>query len=633
MTSDSSDEVNPTENLETRHRKLERRFERLRAAAIDLDTRLNRIENSFIFRALRAIGNVAFSLRIRLGRVLLKSPFHRVYLKVWPHSAQVDSSWIPAADPEEISAEQSREASLRWSFRPGIGVVMPVHKPRLDWLAAAVDSVRDQVYPAWELLICIDGADPAVEAMIQGYVAGDSRIRSFTLEPRAGISAALNAAGKMSSAQYLAFLDHDDLLAPSALHYVAEALQDGAEVGVYTDEDWISASGQRLRPNLKPGWSPELLLSCMYMGHLLVLPRAAIDRAGWFRSEFDGAQDYDLILRLDEVGVTFRHVSRVLYHWRTHEGSTAASAAAKPYAQQAGRSALAQSLERRGTRNATVLDGPIPHTFRIRREVLPGQGISFVIVSRTPRLVERCFASLKRTVELDHEIILIHHRTTGEDASMDSIGRRYSAMVVPYHGGFNFAAMNNLGSRHARKPVVVFLNDDVTAIHPGWAQALLTQAMRPEIGVVGAKLVYGSGAIQHAGIVVGMGQGTGHAGRGVFQSDLWRWLNLARDVAAVTGACMAMRRELFERLGGFDERFAVNYNDVDLCLRARREKYRVVIETAAMLRHDEARTRSPGTGLAERELFLDCWEDHLQDQFYSPILDLQDEAIRARRGA
>jgi GT2 family glycosyltransferase len=606
------------EELARKHEQLQRRFDLLRAYTLEVDDRLKRVENSVIFRGLRAAGNMLSGIRRRLGQALLRSPAHGFYSRFAPQPKDPYPAWITTL--EAISPEP-REVD----YHPLVSVVMPVYRPQPEWLKEAIESVRNQTYPNWQLCIAIDGEDRLAAERIGMLAAADQRIRFLTTGSQAGISSALNAAGTLADGEYVAFVDHDDVLAPTALGYVVEALYK-ADV-VYTDEDLLSGEG-RAQPNFKPDWSPELLLSCMYMGHLLVVSRDALDRAGWFRSEFDGAQDYDLALRLDELGMSFRHVPRVLYHWRRHEQSTAESAAAKPYAHEAGRRAVAESLIRRGEPVVKVVNGPIPHTYRAVRQLPPEQGISIVVVSRNPELVAQCLESVERTRGgIPHEYVLVHHRMSGPDPQMDAVGARFGCRVVPYAGIFNFSAMNNAGVREARHDVLLFLNDDVTALEEGWNRALLSQALRPQVGVVGAKLVYPSGAIQHAGIVVGIGQGTEHAGRHTFRSDLWRWLDITRDVSAVTGACMAMRREVFEELGGFSELFPVNYNDVDLCLRAREAGYRVVMETAAVLRHDEATTRAPGRRLGERELFYERWHGWMEDPFYSPLLDHSGEQI------
>jgi len=616
------------DRLLEKHQHLQRRFDRLYGLAVELDERLNRLENSMVFRALRSAGRVWAESRGRIGQGLLHSPLHRLFTRWIPRPPNAYPAWIRAVEATQPSAEQLREQSAGWTFRPIISIIMPVHDPRLEWLDIAIESVRNQVYPEWQLCLCLDGTDSAVRERLQAAAATESRIQVTVLDPPGGISAALNRAGTLVKGQYIAFLDQDDILAPWALYDAAEAFQDRDTDVVYTDEDWVAAAGTSLRPNVKPDWSPELLLSCMYLGHLLVVSRQMIDRAGWFRPEFDGAQDYDLALRLDELGARFRHVPKVLYHWRAHEHSTAESPAAKPYAQEAGRRALAESLGRRGAMPAEVRDGSNPHTYSIRRSPTPARGISFIIISRTARLVGRCLAALERTTGgVEREFVIVHHQSDGADRRMATALRRFDPIVLPYTGPFNFAAMNNAATGQSRYPVLLFLNDDIVALRDGWAQAMLVQAVRPEVGIVGAKLLYPSGAIQHAGIVTGMGQGTAHAGRGIFRSDLWPWLDLTRDVSAVTGACMAVRRDVFRELGGFDERFPVNYNDVDLCLRARETGYRVLIETAAVLRHDEARTRVPGTTLIERDLFQEVWGGRLEDPFYSSLLDRRDETI------
>lgn len=602
--------------------RLVQKLHRIRTAVVELDERLRTVENSIVFRALRGIGRGWTDLRGRAGQALLRSPLHRTYARL-----QGPGSPAILAEIDGRQLEELRRNADAWTHQPLISIVIPVYRPRKEWLEAAIESVRNQVYERWQICLCIDGEDSVLARDLSEHYATDERIRIASLPQKGGISAALNAAFAIADGAYCGFLDQDDLLAPTALHRVAAALQSGDADVLYTDEDVVTADGGRARLNLKPSWSPELLLSCMYMGHLLIVSKAALENVGPFRPEFDGAQDYDLALRLDEAGAVFRHIPEVLYHWRMHDGSTAASAGAKPYAHEAGRRALAASLERRGARSAVVLDGPIPHTYRVRRPA-PECGISFVIVSRNARLLERCLQSVDRTAGgLLREYIVVRHLIGSRDARMDAVLEQYRCVVETYDGPFDFALMNNLGSRRAQYPVLLLLNDDVTALEAGWAEAMLAQVVRPEIGVVGAKLVYRAGSIQHAGIVTGMGEASGHAGRGEFRSDLWPWLDLTRDVNAVTGACMAVRREVFEQLGGFDGRFPVNYNDVDFCLRARKAGYRVLIETAAVLRHDECRTRVPGTSFAEREQFLDVWEHKLEDPFYSPALRRKDESI------
>jgi GT2 family glycosyltransferase len=301
-----------------------------------------------------------------------------------------------------------------------------------------------------------------------------------------------------------------------------------------------------------------------------------------------------------------------------HEGSTAASAGAKPHAQLAGRRALEEALHANGVK-VPVSDGSVPHTYVVRWGPVT-DGVTIVICSRTPTLLERCLESIRSTTgRLKPQIVVVEHQST----ATRQVAEAFGCDVVSYGRIFNFADMNNTGAAEAKHRSLLFLNDDVTALRNGWLESLVALVERPDVAIAGAKLVYPSGAIQHAGIALGIGEGTGHIGRGKFASDLWRWLELRRNVSAVTGACLAIRREVFEELHGFDVEFPVNYNDADLCLRARKAGYEVIFEPAAVLRHDECATRASGTKVEERERFWERWGDMLDapDPYFTPYLD------------
>ena len=308
----------------------------------------------------------------------------------------------------------------------------------------------------------------------------------------------------------------------------------------------------------------------------------------------------------------------MLYHWRSHEGSTASAAGAKPYAHAAGKRALENALHAGGV-TAPIADGPAPHTYKVQwRPSVPAASV--VICSRTPKLLERCLESLKRTTSgTAVQVIVVEHQSL----ETRQVAESFECDIVSYGRVFNFADMNNAGAAEARHNALLFLNDDVTAQNSGWLQALIALIERPDIGIAGAKLVYPSGAIQHAGIALGIGEGTGHIARGKFASDVWRWLELRRNVSAVTGACLAIRRDVFAQLNGFTTAFPVNYNDADLCLRARAAGYEVVFEPGATLRHDECATRSGGTKVEEREEFWQRWGHLLEqpDPYFTPFLD------------
>lgn len=602
--------------------KLESQARRTQAEQTRLEERLARVENSAVFRTLRAVGQRASTTKGKLGQALLRSPLHPLYAKLAGPADDRDTeyaAWIEAEKRALPALDALRQQSRLWPYQPRISILMPVYRPRREWLEEAIRSVQAQTYEKWQLCVCNDGpAEPWLDDLLRRRVAEDPRVRVAFAAERCGIAATLNGAGTRAEGDYLTFLDQDDVLAASALHFVVETLQDEPVDVLYSDEDWMDETGRRVRPNFKPDWSPELLSGCMYFGHLFVARRNLVAEAGWFRDGFEGAQDYDLALRLVATGASVGHVPRILYHWRKHTGSTAAAAGAKPHAHVSGKRALEQALKAHRV-DATIADGPGPHTYVVRWKPA-SKDLSVVICSRTPALLQRCLDSLRRTTNgLSLQVIVVEHQSPETGQMAES----YGCDVVSYGRIFNYADMNNAGAEEARSETLLFLNDDVTALRAGWADPLIALVERADVAIAGAKLVYPSGAIQHAGIALGIGEGTGHIGRGQFASDLWRWLGMRRNVSAVTGACLMIRRHIFQELNGFDTDFPVNYNDADLCLRTRVAGYEVVFEPAASLRHDECATRTSGTKVEERDLFWERWAELLEqpDPYFTPYLD------------
>jgi GT2 family glycosyltransferase len=613
--------------------RLRQRLDHAAGNITRLEQRLERIENSLLFRAARWAGSFAATRKRKLGQWLLHSPLHRLYVasrSVSTTSKTPAADWVEQLEATLPTFEWHVNEGRQWPWQPLISVVLPVSNPKREWLEAAVNSVLEQSYARWQLCVCDDGSEDASVARYFGALAeSDNRVRFTRSDHRGGIAAALNAAGSLATGDFVAFLDHDDVLHRYALHYAAEVLQDRSVAVVYTDENDIDEDGRPVLTRFKPGWSPDLLLSCMYFGHLFVVARDIIEKAGWFRSCCDGAQDYDLALRITVEQVRVRHIPLPLYHWRRHAASTASSAAAKPYTHAAGRKALEDALCQRGA-VATVEDGPLANTYFVRRKISGNPLVSIIICSRNPKLLAKCLRSLASHTGYSHrELIVIRHEGA-PSPGFDSVLNRFGATGIRYTGAFNFARMNNAGVEAAHGDQLLFLNDDVQALQSDWLEYLVAHVQRPEIAAAGAKLVYPSGAIQHAGIATGIMEGAGHPGRGLFRSDEYPWLDLTRNVSAVTGACLGIRKSVFRELAGFDEVFPVNYNDVDLCLRARQAGYLIVLEPRAVLRHDECRSRTRGTRYEERERFYDRWGDVLNapDPYYSPLFDRATEKIR-----
>ena len=372
------------ERVET-HTSLQRLTENQRA----LDARLFAVEHSGVFRWVRAMGGFFGATRRTLGRRLLHSPLHPLYLKLRGRQSRDPQyeCWVSQEQGALPSFDWHRWRGVQFERQPLFSILMPVYRPKREWLEQAVESIKAQSYSHWELCVCDNASGEAwLPVYFSELAQSDPRIRFASLPERAGIAGATNRAAGLASGDYCGFLDQDDTLSPYALHYVAEALQSGDADAIYTDEDLTNEEGRRWRPVFKPDWSPDLLTACMYFGHFFVVAREAAERAGWLRSAFDGSQDYDLALRVTDGKPVVRHVPRVLYHWRQHEGSTCGNPAAKPAAHEAGRRALEETVRRRRL-NASVADGPHLCRYALRWEAPEPGRLTIVVLFSSPEIV------------------------------------------------------------------------------------------------------------------------------------------------------------------------------------------------------------------------------------------------------
>jgi len=559
-----------------------------------------------------------------LGQVLLHSPLHPLLLKVgaFRHVQRAYQAWVKKEQNAVPPSQWFQDRCQQFPWRPVCSILMPVHNPKREWLEAAIASVQRQFYSLWELCICDDcSTEPWVRRYLEEVAAGDSRVRLHLSRERLGIAGALNQAAQQAGGAYFAFLDHDDVLAQYALHYVVEALQGTDADIVYSDEDKLDQSGRRVEPIFKPAWSPDLLLGCMYLGHLLVVKRSRFEEAGGFRPAMAGSQDHDLVLRISDRPAIVRHVPRILYHWRKHAGSTASTAASKPYTDAAGQRALEETLRRRGI-DAAVERSSRPHVYRIRRSGAGAGRPTLIICSQSPDLLRRCMPSFAASrAGHDGEIIVVQH---GFEANVKA------DRCISTSGEVNYSRMCNLGAAVASGDWLVFLDDQEFASPGDWLAHLAGHVTRAEVGVVGGKLSFPSGAVQHAGIVTGMMDGFGYLLRGTFGSPFWRWNDLTRNVSAVSRAFMALRKPVFQELGGFDEEFRSNFGDVDLCWRARALGYAVIYEPAAVL--VRGARPSPRVHSEEGLRWRLKWPhfDKQCDPFYSPHLSTQREDASLR---
>lgn len=511
-------------------------------------------------------------------------------------SPKVDySDWCGEVEPREIEDAQSFVARL--ASKPLISVVVPAFESSEPEFRACIESVFRQSYDRWELIVVDDGSTkPVVAGIAKEYAARDRRVTFRRFDTNRGIAAATNEAIRLSSGDWVAFLDHDDTLAGHALAEVVRRLQSDPAVDlVYTDEDRIDGQGKRLSPFFKPGWSPDLLRSGNYICHFLVVSRKLLDEVSGLRDGFQGAQDYDLVLRLTERSQRVGHIPRVLYHWRCSATSTAMDTQQKPEASAAGARALAEHLARAGVE--AKVETPRPTTHRVRYPIRGQPLVSIVVPFKDkPELLRRLVDSvLANTHYSNFELLLISNNSTQPETfeALESFSDPRIRKLKWDHP-FNYSAINNYGAAQARGELLLFLNNDIEAIDPNWLHELISQAQRPEIGAVGAKLLFPNGTIQHAGVVLGLGGFAGHALAGLPDDARWtafghtEWV---RNYLAVTSACVMMRREVYDAVGGYDETFVVCGSDVDLCLKMIRRGLRVIYTPYARLVHHESATR------------------------------------------
>ena len=484
-----------------------------------------------------------------------------------------------------------------FTANPLISIVMPVYRTPGRVLMQAINSVMAQSYPKWELCIADDGSESAeVKEILERYAQQDPRIKIKFLKTNSGIALCSNAALELASGDFIALLDHDDELTEDALFYVVEALNRQPELDIfYSDEDKIDEHGRRYDPFFKPNWSPDLILSENYVAHLLVCRRELLIQAGAFRPGFDGSQDHDLILRLVEKSDRIFHIPRILYHWRAIASSTASVSTQKLYAAAAARRAIEEHLERRAIA-AKVVPGCFPGRWRVRYALDREPAVSVIIASggKVDILRNNLESVFTKTEYRNVEVVIIDNSKKSE---IEKLVTTWPSPARPLRyidwrdREFNYAAINNEAARRCNSPILLFLNDDTSVITSGWLTAMVEMAVRPEVGAIGAKLLYPDGRIQHAGVVMGIFGNCGHAFKGL-AGDIHHYFDfpdVIRNVSAVTGACLMTRADVFHEVGGFAENtFAVAFNDIDLCLKIREKGYRVIYTPHALLYHHEA---------------------------------------------
>jgi len=554
--------------------------------------------------------------------------------------------WILKNEPTTVKLEQYKKEIQDFEYKPKISILTPVYNPDVSWIEAAIESVRSQVYENWELCLADASTKKDVRKSLEAYAKKDTRIKVKFLSENGGISRNSNKAMDLATGEYIGLLDHDDELSPDSLYEVVKYLQNNRNVDmIYSDEDKIDLKGNRSEPFFKPDWSPDMFLSCMYTCHFGVYSKKIVVEIGGFREDYDGSQDYDLVLRIIEKTNSIHHIPKILYHWRTVHSSVSSAAGAKNYAYVAGKNAINDYMKRNNI-EAEVSDGFWTGSYYTKRKLFKTPLLSVIIPTKDHvDVLKRCIDSIfQKTSYSNFEIIIVDNNSTNKKTFdyFEKLEVVNNIKILKYNEAFNFSEINNFAVQHAEGEVILFLNNDTEIITNGWITAMLEHAQRSEVGAVGCKLLYPNKTIQHAGVILGITStpsekgvaGHSHKHFPTNSNGYIGRINMIHNVSAVTAACMMLRKDVFEEVGGFDEKLAIAFNDIDLCLKIRQKMYLIVYTPYAELYHHESLSRGYEDTPDKQERFSkevkymrDKWGDIIDkgDPYYNPNLTLERE--------
>lgn len=536
-------------------------------------------------------------------------------------------------------SELEEQRAHIFAYCPLISIVIPLYETDEKFFCQLIDSILHQTYQNFEVCFADGSATDRLRTVLEKKYPKEKRLRYKKLEKNLLITGNTNAAIAMAEGEYLVFADHDDILALHALYEMVAALNTDRSIDVvYTDEDKTNFANTRyFEPHFKPDFSIDLLRSVNYICHLFMVKKELADEVGYLRDEFNGAQDYDFVLRCCEKAKKIYHVPKALYHWRSHEKSTAGNPESKLYAFEAGRRAIEAHYKRVGIDAAVELT-PNLGLYR-SRFVIKGNPLVSIIIPNMDHAedLDKCIQSvLEKSTYSNYEIVIVENNSELPEtfAYYKKLEKRENIRVIYWDKEFNYSAINNFGAREARGEYLLLLNNDTEIITGNWIEEMLGYCQREDVGIVGARLYYADDTIQHAGVILGFGGIAGHAAIGQDRDELGYMARALtpQDVSIVTAACMMVDREVFEAVGGLDERLKVAFNDVDFCMKVRKKGYLVVYNPYAELYHYESKSRGMedtpekvARFAGEIELFKSKWENELKkgDPYYNPNLSLK----------
>lgn len=537
----------------------------------------------------------------------------------------------------KMDLEEQRKHVFK--YQPLISIVVPTYNTPKTFLIEMIESVINQSYPNWELCIADGNSQtPDTIRILEEYMAKDNRIKVEFLQENLGIADNTNACLNLATGEYIGLFDHDDLLMPNALFEVVKVLNEDLTIDfIYSDEDKIDEHGTEFfEPHFKPDWSPDTLRSYNYICHFTVFRANLLEVVGGFRKEYDGSQDYDMFLRLTECTQNIYHIPKILYHWRVHRNSTAASLGAKEYTVVAARKALQAHLDRKGI-DGVIEPGLIKGTHRVKYDIKGNPKVSIIIPTKDHiDDLRKCIDSIRKSTYLNYEIIIVENNSEKAEtfAYYDTLKKFSNIKIVIWENEFNYSAINNYGVGSATGEYIVLLNNDIELITPNWIQEMLMHCQREEVGIVGAKLYYPDDTIQHAGVIIGIGGVAGHSHKYYSRNDngYFSRLKIIQNLSAVTAACLMVRKDVFDSVGGLDEMFKVAFNDVDFCLRVRETGKLVIFTPYVEAYHYESKSRgaedTPEKAKrfeGEVKRFYDRWGQYRRDPYYNENLTLEKE--------
>ena len=531
-----------------------------------------------------------------------------------------------------------RQKHAPFAQKPLISIVIPLYCTPLPYLKELIESVRRQSYENWQLCLADGSPDDKAKEFLEKHYGREKRIVYQKLEENGGISVNTNAAAELAKGEYLMFCDHDDTLEPDALYEIVKAINDTDADVVYTDEDKVSMDGQHyFDPNFKPDFNLFRLRENNYICHIFVVRKSLTDETGMLRSEFDGAQDFDFILRCCEKAKKITHIPKVLYHWRCHMDSTAADPSSKAYAYEAGRKAIREHYQRMGI-DAKVDMTERPGWYRSHIKIQGNPMVSIIIPNKdhTDDLELCLFSMSRKSTYRNYEVLIVENNSEKEETFeyYKKLPERYPRVrVLTWEKEFNYSAINNFAAEEAQGEYLLFLNNDVEILTPDWIEEMLQNCQQENVAAVGAKLYYPDDTIQHAGVVLGLGGIAGHIMCRASREDpgyFGRMISV-QEISAVTAACMMVKKSEFDSVKGFDETFQVAFNDIDLCMKFRAAGKKIVFTPYAELYHYESKSRgledTPEKQFRfdkEVKRFQEKWAQQLEmgDPYYSPNLSV-----------